>query len=234
MAKVASIAALLVGSAAALTMTVSMSTELSCHPIEGDVDYVSTSLQLQRTSRDDAEACCDDCRRMEAVCDFFTWTDEEGGTCELKQLELPLTKVPRPGAKVSLLIPCRCSTGDKCNSSGVCTGCSLFGACYNYDKAGCTHGGGKMCDGLATTSTTKRPTTTKPASTSTSSTTPDSSPLTHVPSPSAPPESSTVPATSSSTPTIPVLVTGTSHAPVANVPESRWLVLFAAVFALFV
>ncbi|KAH9161608.1 hypothetical protein LEN26_001349 [Aphanomyces euteiches] len=198
------VAGLMVLLALAVSQDTSPLTEFSCQPLADDSDYESVPDQLQTTSRATPEECCEDCRKFEAVCDFFTWTPENDGTCELKKLQLPQTKIDRPGAQSSFLAPCQCTKGSSCNN-GVCTGCSLFGTCYSYDRLGCTHGGGKMCDGSATTSrvTTRTPSTTKSNATTTSPTPSQSTTSAPATSPSNVPSStaSTPSTTTSADPT---------------------------------
>ncbi|KAF0683038.1 Aste57867_24891 [Aphanomyces stellatus] len=220
--RIAVLAAVLV-CAAAQTMG---PTDFSCQPIEEDTDYESVPLQLQTTTRATAEECCEDCRRFEHVCDFYTWTSENGGTCELKKLQQPRTQVSRAGARSAFLIPCKCTKGPGCDAEGTCNGCSLFGTCYKYDAMACTHSGGAFCNGAAPTprGTTTRVPTTKPNGTTTLPPTtdePSNDPTTNTPATMN---------TTTATPTIASPAVG-GGAPSTSVPSGSSTILPSTIIA---
>ncbi|KAG9410087.1 hypothetical protein AC1031_018121 [Aphanomyces cochlioides] len=117
----------------------------SSNPLLDDVDYKS-KLSV-KTNQSSAEDCCKDCRNRE-FCDFFVWTPENDGTCEIKRFALPITKVDRPGVRSSVLEHCRCTDGEGCGDDGVCIGCifsDFNGKCSNISDGPCSHTGGKVC-----------------------------------------------------------------------------------------
>ncbi|CAK4551714.1 unnamed protein product [Aphanomyces euteiches] len=131
----------------------------SCNPLLDDVDYKS-KLSV-KTNQSSAEDCCKDCRNREAFCDFFVWTTENDGTCELKRFKFPLTKVDRPGVRSSVMEHCRCTDGEGCGDDGMCTGCMFGGSngkCSKESDGACSHAGGKVCSASLTARPTGTPT----------------------------------------------------------------------------